>query len=142
LKTYENIAKNQYGMELEQVLASSGQTLDSFKQQLAENEVKPSMDSQMKIYAIFDKEKLSLDKSEIDNRIKDTVNEIDVLSLRGVVPTFISCKNGTVNQMALYELETVAERFGGKYAKKVIAAPQGLNETHALRAKEMKIEIR
>ena len=77
LKTYENIAKNQYGMELEQVLASSGQTLDSFKQQLAENEVKPSMDSQMKIYAIFDKEKLSLDKSEIDNRIKDTVNEIN-----------------------------------------------------------------
>ena len=77
-----------------------------------------------------------------NNSMKDTVNEIDVLSLRGVVPTFISCKNGTVNQMALYELETVAERFGGKYAKKVIAAPQGLNETHALRAKEMKIEIR
>ena len=77
-----------------------------------------------------------------NNSMKDTVNEIDVLSLRGVVPTFISCKNGAVNQMALYELETVAERFGGKYAKKVIAAPQGLNETHALRAKEMKIEIR
>ena len=44
--------------------------------------------------------------------------------------------------MALYELETVAERFGGKYAKKVIAAPQGLNDTHSLRAKEMGIEIR
>ena len=35
------------------------------------------MDSQMAIYAVFDKEKLSLDKSEIDNRIKDTVNEIN-----------------------------------------------------------------
>ena len=73
---------------------------------------------------------------------KDTINEIDVLSLHGVIPTFISCKNGTVNQMALYELETVAERFGGKYARKVLAAPQGLNETHTLRAKEMNIEIR
>ena len=29
-----------------------------------------------------------------------------------------------------------------KYAKKVIAAPQGLNDTHSLRAKEMNIEIR
>lgn len=73
---------------------------------------------------------------------KDTLNEIDVLSLHGVIPTFISCKNGSVNQMALYELETVADKFGGKYAKKVIAAPQGLNDTHSLRAKEMNIEIR
>lgn len=73
---------------------------------------------------------------------KDTLNEVDVLSLRGVIPTFISCKNGSVNQMALYELETVAERFGGKYAKKVLAAPQGLNESHSLRAKEMGITVR
>lgn len=73
---------------------------------------------------------------------KDTLNEIDVLSLHGVIPTFISCKNGSVNQMALYELQTVADKFGGKYAKKAIAAPQGLNDTHTLRAKEMGIEIR
>lgn len=73
---------------------------------------------------------------------KDTLNEIDVLSLNGVIPTFISCKNGSVNQMALYELQTVADKFGGKYAKKAIAAPQGLNDTHTLRAKEMGIEIR
>lgn len=73
---------------------------------------------------------------------KDTLNEIDVLSLKGVIPTFISCKNGSVNQMALYELQTVADKFGGKYAKKAIAAPQGLNDTHTLRAKEMGIEIR
>lgn len=72
---------------------------------------------------------------------KDTLNEVDVLSLHGVIPTFISCKNGSVNQMALYELQTVAEKFGGKYARKVIAAPQGLNDTHSLRAKEMGIEI-
>ena len=77
-----------------------------------------------------------------NHSLKDTLNEIDVLSLKGVIPTFISCKNGSVNQMALYELKTVADKFGGKYAKKVIAAPQGLNDTHSLRAKEMNIEIR
>ena len=44
--------------------------------------------------------------------------------------------------MALYELQTVAEKFGGKYAKKVLAAPQGLNDSHSLRAKEMGIELR
>lgn len=77
-----------------------------------------------------------------NHSMKDTLNEIDVLSLKGVVPTFISCKNGSVNQMALYELQTVADKFGGKYAKMVIAAPQGLNDTHSLRAKEMGIEIR
>lgn len=77
-----------------------------------------------------------------NHSLKDTLNEIDVLSLKGVIPTFISCKNGSVNQMALYELQTVADKFGGKYAKKVIAAPQGLNDTHSLRAKEMNIEVR
>lgn len=77
-----------------------------------------------------------------NHSMKDTLNEVDVLSLRGVIPTFISCKNGSVNQMALYELKTVADKFGGKYAKKVIAAPQGLNDTHSLRAREMEIEIR
>lgn len=77
-----------------------------------------------------------------NHSMKDTLNEIDVLSLHGVIPTFISCKNGSVNQMALYELETVADKFGGKYARKVIAAPQGLNDTHSLRAKEMGIEVR
>ena len=72
----------------------------------------------------------------------DTLNEIDVLTLNGCIPTFISCKNGNVNQMALYELETVADKFGGKYAKKVLVAPQKLTDTHLLRAKEMGIEVR
>ena len=57
-----------------------------------------------------------------NHSLKDTLNEIDVLSLKGVIPTFISCKNGSVNQMALYELQTVADKFGGKYAKKLIVA--------------------
>ena len=73
---------------------------------------------------------------------RDTINEIDVLALKGYIPTFISCKNGNVDQMALYELETVAKRFGGKYAKKVLVAPQGLNKPHRIRAREMGIEVK
>lgn len=73
---------------------------------------------------------------------RDTVNEIDVLALKGYIPTFISCKNGNVDQMALYELETVADRFGGKYGKKVLVAPQGMNKSHRIRAREMDIEVK
>ncbi|MBQ7446909.1 MAG: DUF1887 family protein [Eubacterium sp.] len=73
---------------------------------------------------------------------EDVYNEIDVLTLRGYIPTFISCKSGNVNQMALYELETVASRFGGKYAKKVLVAPQGLSYGHRLRAEEMGIIVK
>lgn len=76
-----------------------------------------------------------------DKANEDVLNEVDVLTLHGNIPTFISCKNGSVNQMALYELGTIAAKFGGKYAKKAIAAPQGLYGAHLLRAEEMNITI-
>lgn len=47
-------------------------------------------------------------------------NEIDVMMTKGVVPVFISCKNGQVDVNELYKLNTVAHRFGGDYAKKVL----------------------
>lgn len=52
----------------------------------------------------------------------DTENEIDVLLMHDAIPVFISCKNGIITSEELYKLNTVAERFGGKYAKKVIFA--------------------
>ena len=52
----------------------------------------------------------------------DTENEIDVMLMHGLIPVFISCKNGIVTSDELYKLNTVAERFGGKYAKKVLVA--------------------
>lgn len=57
-----------------------------------------------------------------DAPVRDTVNEVDVLLVRDLVPVFISCKNGEVKKEALYELSTVAERLGGKYAKKLLVA--------------------
>ena len=74
-----------------------------------------------------------------DDNVK---NEIDVLALEGCVPVFVSCKNGKVDQMALYELETVARRFGGRRAKKVLVTGQSLSSGYAKRAEEMGIEVR
>lgn len=59
---------------------------------------------------------------DISDEEKDTENEIDVILMRGLVPVFVSCKNGKVDDNELYKLNTVAERFGGPYAKKVLVA--------------------
>ena len=73
-------------------------------------------------------------------------NEIDVLLVKGLVPVFISCKNGEVEVEELYKLSAVANRFGGKCAKKVIVAPsieEMGNEAIGIieRANEMGIRI-
>jgi len=47
-------------------------------------------------------------------------NEIDVVMTRGMVPFFVSCKNGNVDVNEIYKLHTVSTRFGGKYAKKIL----------------------
>ena len=76
----------------------------------------------------------------------DTRNEIDIFVMRDIVPIFVSCKNGDVHKEALYELNTVAEKFGGEYAKKVLvctyinSSAKGRNYI-LQRARDMKIEI-
>lgn len=52
----------------------------------------------------------------------DTRNEVDLVVMRDLVPIFISCKNGEVDKNALYELDTVSRKCGGKYAKRVLIA--------------------
>ena len=69
----------------------------------------------------------------------DVRNEIDVMLLEGYTPIFISCKNGKVDQIPLYELDTVADRFGGKYVKKQMSLGEKMHVTHFCRAKEMDI---
>lgn len=75
----------------------------------------------------------------------DVLNEIDVLSLKGNIPTFISCKSGRMGAQqvlhALYELETVTERFGGKYARKVLVTAMDIGEVYRERAAEMGIDV-
>ena len=80
-----------------------------------------------------------------EDGVYDTMNEIDVLLMHGMVPVFISCKNGDVTSDELYKVHTVAERFGGKYAKKVliVTAMPGSKGGKLLeqRAKDMDIKI-
>ena len=57
-----------------------------------------------------------------EDEIYDTTNEIDVMLMHNMLPVFISCKNGSFKADELYKLTTVAERFGGKYAKKALVA--------------------
>ena len=76
---------------------------------------------------------------------EDVVNEIDVLSIKNNIPEFISCKSGRMGKKqamnALYELETIRKRFGGKYAKITLVTTQPLSRVSLLRAKEMKIDV-
>ncbi len=53
-----------------------------------------------------------------------TVNEIDVIAMKGAVPVYISCKNGFFDANELYKLDTVAKHFGGEYAKKVLVTTE------------------
>lgn len=71
---------------------------------------------------------------------KDVKNEVDVVAMNGLIPVFISCKNGIVSVDELYKLNTVATRFGGKYAKKILIATDELGLIK-IRAQEMGIEV-
>lgn len=77
----------------------------------------------------------------------DTINEIDIMLMRGLIPVFVSCKNGKIGEEELYKLNTVAMRFGGKYAKKMLVAtdignPQSnTNKAYINRAKDMGITL-
>lgn len=50
----------------------------------------------------------------------NTINEIDVILTKGLIPIFISCKVGLPSTNALNELFVLTERFGGAYAKAVL----------------------
>ncbi|MBQ3330410.1 MAG: DUF1887 family protein [Ruminococcus sp.] len=81
-----------------------------------------------------------------ENAEYDTENEIDVMAMHRMVPVFISCKNGAVGMDELYKLNTVATRFGGKYAKKILIANALGGDTSFVsyfrqRAVDMKIRL-
>ena len=76
----------------------------------------------------------------------ETRNEIDIMLMKDAVPVFISCKNGEVYKEALYELDSLARRFGGSYAEKVMFATylSGDDDKKAYlisRAKDMGINL-
>lgn len=52
----------------------------------------------------------------------DTRNEADVMLTIGTTAVCISCKNGLCDKDNLYELETVANHFGGRFSRKILVA--------------------
>lgn len=67
-----------------------------------------------------------------------TLNEIDVFAVKGMIPIFVSCKNGSFDVEEFYKLCTVAERFGVKYAKKVLVCHNIERAIGATRAAHLK----
>lgn len=75
-KTIETNLQNSYGVDLDTYLQYSQQTKEDFEETLISQEIKPMMESQMAIYAIFDKEKLSFQQKEIEDKINEIVEQI------------------------------------------------------------------
>ncbi len=77
-----------------------------------------------------------------DDDEDDVKNEIDVLAIKGTIPVFISCKNGGVDSDELYKLNTVSQRFGGKYAKKLLVMTYfDVPDSFVQRAQAMNIRL-
>ncbi len=80
-------------------------------------------------------------------QIPETRNEIDVLLTRDMAPLFISCKNGDIDDEELYKLYTVATRFGGPSARKMLIVTdmdrggQIADRSFIQRAKDMGIDL-
>lgn len=84
----------------------------------------------------------------VENRrdTAETRNEVDGLLIRGLTPYFLSCKAGDVKKEALYELDVVAGRFGGGYARRALVCSalsgnRASNESLRRRAKDMGITL-
>ena len=77
----------------------------------------------------------------INDSVKDTQNEIDIILTYGYIPIFISCKNGKVDEEELYKLSTVAEYFGGSHAVRVLISSNNCDPYLKQRAQDMNIKL-
>lgn len=107
---------------------------------------------ELQIYQEKKKREGSLDcdmgvKIDWDGNVKKggVYNEIDVLGLSGNILTFVSCKGGNMDGNAslepMYQLDAIASRFGGKYARKILATRDQIDGVYAERAAAMKIKL-
>ncbi len=75
--TVEMNIQSQYGIDFATYLGYVGQTEEQFKESIVSEKIKPSMDSQMIIYAILDKEGIKFEQKEIDAEVNAIVKEVD-----------------------------------------------------------------
>lgn len=50
----------------------------------------------------------------------DTINEVDLIAMKGIVPVFISCKSSVLETKAVNELLAITRRFGNYNARAVL----------------------
>ena len=82
------------------------------------------------------------DGSEYNN--KGTRNEVDVLAVHNVTPVFISCKMGVPTPLALSEIKTLSDKFGGERTQTVLmtaADVEKKNPAVAQRARDLGIYL-
>lgn len=91
------------------------------------------------------KQSVKIDWDDEPHKKDDVYNELDVVCIRGNIPTFISCKGGKMQEGAvlkpMYELDTITNRFGGKYAKKMLVVREEVTDVYKERADKMKIQL-
>lgn len=75
LETINKNLQNSYGMTLESYLQSAGQTMDSLKETAIKEQIVPTMDSQMPLYALADKEGIDVTKKDVEAKINEIVKE-------------------------------------------------------------------
>lgn len=131
--------------QVKRCLTKSGQALEMkiflTATEITDNDGNPVYNDVMNGVCIDWDGKIHTEKGE-----HDTENEIDVMMMREIIPVFVSCKNGYIDIDELYKLSSVAERFGGKYAKKVLVATAlkysgDFAEYFRQRAKDMNIRL-
>lgn len=69
--------QSQYNMTLDSYLTSAGQTLDDLKETAITEQIRPTMDSQMPVYALIDEEEIKVTSKDIENRINEIVKKYD-----------------------------------------------------------------
>ncbi len=131
--------------QIHQCLTKAGNVLELYTYLTAKDisDLNPGYFDDQDIGVVVDWDGIIHRKNE---NIIETRNEVDVIVMKDMIPVFISCKNGEVTKDALYELETVAEKFGGEYAKKILVCTYlNSNKDSAShirqRANDMGIEI-
>lgn len=82
---YETEINNMYGVSLEVYLNYAQKTMAEFEEILYEQEIKPMMESQLAIYAVFDKEKLSFTKEDVESEVKKIVKEMNQANSKSIV---------------------------------------------------------
>ena len=78
---------------------------------------------------------------EGDRKRVGVTNELDVMTTRGVMPVFISCKTGDIKTEALNELAVLRDRFGGKIARAAIVSANKCQLINRHRATELGIDV-